>query len=72
MPKLTKAQAQDLNHILGRLQKVQTFILDSKTEVIIESGSIGKYPINKEAGSELCYLYRAAEELQNFIQTQTT
>lgn len=72
MAKLTKSQERDLNHILGRLQRVQTFILDSRTEVIRDAGSMGKHPINKEIGSELTYLYRAAEELQQFITTQTT
>jgi len=72
MGKLTKSQEQQLNHILSMLQKVQNFVLDNRTEVIREMGSMGKHPINKEIGSELTYLYKAKEELQQFITTQTT
>jgi len=65
MAQLTNKQKQDLSHILSRLNSAEKFI--NKQDVLIYTHG-GNEPINKEIGSDLCYIYRAKEELKYFLE----
>ena len=66
--KLTKEQKLILNDILYRIKKVENFIQNETVSVSMNFGSMGKSEINKQIGSELCYLYQAVEKLEQFIE----
>ena len=65
---LTQNQKRDLNDIVGRLKKAETFINNPKITVMQDFGSTGKDEINKDVGSDLVYLYRAINLLESFIE----
>ena len=65
MAQLTNKQKAELQHIFSRLTNAEKFI--QKENVLIYTHG-NKEPINKEIGSDLCYLYRAKEELQYFLE----
>ncbi|HOV97784.1 MAG TPA: hypothetical protein PLW49_02085 [bacterium] len=65
MANLTNKQKSQLQHIFSRLTNAENFI--KKENVLIFTHGQNE-PINKEIGSDLCYLYRAKEELQYFLE----
>ena len=68
MKQVTKKER--LNDIKEYLIKGIDFIKQDNVEIIVNYNSMGKSSINKEIGSELCYLYRALEELESLILNQ--
>ena len=76
--KLNKKQQIELHNILARLRKAESYI--EKEDTLICSKSLphalsfydktgtGITPMNKQAGSDICYLYNGINELEYFIE----
>lgn len=54
---------------LSYLQDTRRFILDERTKIIRVHGTT-ETSIDKQIGSELCYLYRGIEELESILAGQ--
>ena len=67
--KLTQQQQKDLADIIGRLERAERFIKNDSTEIVRDFGGSGKASINKEIGSDLCYLYQAKTRLIDFLNS---
>lgn len=66
MATITIEQRKQLNDILGNLRKANDFINNSN--VIVSKNILGEQiPINKQIGSELCYLGNGIDKLYNFL-----
>lgn len=68
---LTKKEQIILADILAKLNKAEQFIRNERTEIHTKYGN-NSTPINKEIGSDICYLYRAQEALNTFLNPEPT
>ena len=67
--KLTKKYRDRLHDIYIGIEKSVNFILEENTS-IVRTYSNDSVAINKEIGSELCYLYTAQKQLNQILIEQ--
>lgn len=77
MAALTNKQVQELENILNEITTTKKFVLSPRIQIctttlpdslsFYNKEGLGITPITKEAGSDLCYLYKAEERLRMFI-----
>ena len=67
--KLSKKYRDRLHDIYTRIEKTVNFIREENTS-IIRTYSNDSIAINKEIGSELCYLYTAQKQLKQILTEQ--
>lgn len=65
MKKVTNRER--LEEIRDSLEKGINFIQSDSVEIIKDYGSMGKVSINKDVGSDICYLYNALEQVVSLI-----
>jgi hypothetical protein len=67
--KLSKKYKDRLHDIYNRIEKSINFIMEENTSIVRKYGD-DSIAINKEIGSELCYLYTAQKQLKQILTEQ--
>ena len=65
--KMKKEDIKSLITILDDMKKAREFIMSEDT-IVVRRFSGRSVPINKQVGSELCYLYNAVNRLSGLIK----
>ena len=65
--KMKKEDIKSLITILDDMKKAREFIMSEDT-IVVRRCSGRSVPINKQVGSELCYLYNAVNRLSGLIK----
>lgn len=68
--KLTKKYRDRLHDIYNKIEKTINFILEENTSIVRKYSLSDSIAINKEIGSELCYLYTAKKQLKQILIEQ--
>ena len=67
---MKKEDIKSLITILDDMKKAREFIMSEDT-IVVRRFSGRSVPINKQVGSELCYLYNAVNQLSGLIKEAT-
>lgn len=68
---LTKSDKKELEDILWKLKQAERFVMKPEISICTTDKFTGAIiPLTKEIGSDLAYLYRSIDLLQNFINNR--
>jgi len=68
--KISKKDKNRLHDIYTRIEKSINFIMEENTSIVRKYSNSDSVAIDKEIGSELCYLYTAQKQLKQILVEQ--